>query len=94
MSKFKSDKVFDLPNGLYESIWVRDRISFWGYGKGYVFFVDGDKPGGHKTEKWEGTVELINGIVHVDDKQGWISYFKPVESTYNRDKGYWVCHGK
>ncbi len=94
MSKFKSDKVFDLPNGIYGAIWMESRISFRGYGKTYTFFSERFAQGGYKTELWEGTVELRNGIAYVDDKQGWISHFQPLDSTYDKEKGYWICHGK
>lgn len=94
MSKFKSDKVFDLPNGLYSAIWVDDRITFWGYGKPHVFFTEQYKPGFFKTEKWEGSVKLMNGIANADDSKGWISHYQPLESTYDKEKGYWICHEK
>lgn len=94
MAKFKSDKVFDLPNGVYSAIWVGDRITFLGYGHPYVFFTQRDRPGSFKTEMWEGSVELMNGIANVDDTKGWISHYQPLDSTYNPEKGYWICHGK
>ena len=94
MSKFKSDKVFDLPNGLYGAIWSESRITFRAYGVTYIFFTERFAQGGYKTVLWEGTVELINGIAHADDRQGWISRFQPIDSTYDREKGYWICHGK
>lgn len=94
MSKFKSDKTFDLPNGLYSAIWIESRISFRGYDSVYTFFTKEYVEGGYKTELWEGTIELINGIAYVDDKQGWISHYQPLDSTYDKEKGYWCCHGK
>lgn len=73
MAKFKSNEKFDIPNGIYRAIWVNDKITFYGYGKTYEFFIQGYISGCDKTEKREGFVELINGLVYVDDNKDWIT---------------------